>query len=67
MCGRVILRCVLQKNQKTYFMGRVESRITLVVLFESKKGEKDSYINNALTDLCSQLRGTKLFAQLKAS
>lgn len=53
--------------QKTYFLGKVDPKITLVILFEGKKNEKDSYVNNTLLEICAQLRGTRLFAQLRAS
>ena len=56
---------MFQKIQSTYFMTRIEERMTLVVIFESKKSEKDSYVLNFLNEVCSHLRCTKLFASLK--
>lgn len=56
---------VLQTAQSTYFIIKVEQRIALVVIFESKKSEKDSYVNNFMTDIHTHLKGAKLFASLK--
>lgn len=46
-------------------MSRIEPGITFVVILETKKSEKDSYINNFITEFCAQLRGTKIFNSLK--
>jgi len=54
-----------EKNQVTYFLCRLEPRITLAVIFECRKPEKDSYVNTFLVDITTQLRATKLFAQLR--
>lgn len=51
--------------QNTYFMMVIESYMTLVVIFDCKKSEKDSYVTNFIIDMCSSLRGTKLLASLK--
>lgn len=53
--------------QVTYFLSQIEPRITLVVIFESKKAEKDSYVNSFLVEITTQLRCTKLFSALRAS
>ncbi|XP_064597265.1 KICSTOR subunit 2-like [Liolophura sinensis] len=58
--------CIYDKTaQSTYFIIKVEQRIALVVIFESKKSEKDSYVNNFMTDMHTHLKGAKLFASLK--
>ncbi|CAH1772805.1 unnamed protein product [Owenia fusiformis] len=49
----------------TYFMTRIEPRMTFAVIFDTKKAERDSYIVNTITDICSNLRCTKCFATLK--
>ncbi|XP_074656671.1 KICSTOR subunit 2-like [Tubulanus polymorphus] len=54
-----------KKMLKTYYMTRIETRITLVVIFETKKTEKDSYIQNSLNEIASTLRLTRIFAALK--
>ena len=46
-------------------MARVEPQITFVVIFETKKTERDSSVNNFINEMCSLLRGTKLFSALK--
>ncbi|KAI0221223.1 hypothetical protein LSAT2_027374 [Lamellibrachia satsuma] len=54
-----------ERLQCTYFLTRVEPRLTFVVIFEQKKSERDSFVNNFLSDICLHLRCTKLFASLK--
>ncbi|XP_014664498.1 PREDICTED: UPF0536 protein C12orf66 homolog [Priapulus caudatus] len=51
--------------QTTYFMMAAEAHMTLVVIFDCKKSERDSYVTNFIVDMCGSLRGTKLFASLK--
>uniref|UniRef100_T1JCZ0 Uncharacterized protein n=1 Tax=Strigamia maritima TaxID=126957 RepID=T1JCZ0_STRMM len=51
--------------QFTYFLTRIEPRITLVVIYDSKKSERDSYINTFMTTFPSQLRSNKLLTSLK--
>lgn len=50
----------------TYFLVRPDPRITVAVIFESKKSEKDNYVCSFMQDLCSQLRANKVWASLKA-
>lgn len=54
-----------QQIGATYFLCRVEPRITVVVIFDSQKSEKDSYIKDFVFDLTMQLRCNKVFANLK--
>nr|XP_053639073.1 KICSTOR subunit 2-like [Cherax quadricarinatus] len=54
-----------QQIGSTYFLCRVEPRITFVAIFDSKKSEKDSYIRDFIYDLVMQLRCNKVFANLK--
>ncbi|GFT23272.1 KICSTOR complex protein C12orf66 [Nephila pilipes] len=49
----------------TYFMSKIEARMTLVVIFETKKTERDTHIHRFMHLLCTQLRGNKLFSSLK--
>ncbi|PFX15545.1 UPF0536 protein C12orf66-like [Stylophora pistillata] len=51
--------------QSTYFLTRVDPRLTLVVIFNSKRSEKDSYVTTFLTETATLLRNTKVFAMLK--
>ena len=51
----------------TYFWVKVDVRLTLVVVYRVKKKEKDSYINNFMLDMRSNLRYEKLFQILKPS
>lgn len=52
-------------SHSSYFYTQVDTRISLVVIFESKKSEKDSYVNNFMTELATHLRCTKFFTSLK--
>lgn len=54
-----------KKAQSTYFLSQVDTKVTLVVIFESKKSEKDSYVNNFIVEFSSSLKGTKLFNHFK--
>ncbi|KAK7873877.1 hypothetical protein R5R35_005738 [Gryllus longicercus] len=53
------------RDQNTYVMSSIDPRVTLVVVFDSKKAEKESYITNFVLDLSLQLRCNKVFANLK--
>ncbi|GFQ98890.1 KICSTOR complex protein C12orf66 homolog [Trichonephila clavata] len=50
----------------TYFMAKIEARMTLVVIFETRKTERDSYIYRFMQSVCTQLRGNKLFSSLRS-
>jgi hypothetical protein len=53
------------QSQCTYVLATVEPNIYVVILFESKKSEKDTYIGNFVTELCTNLRCTRIFTALK--
>jgi hypothetical protein len=53
------------QDQRTYIMASTDPRMTLVVVFDSKKAEKESHITNFVFDLALQLRCNKVFANLK--
>ncbi|KAJ9591916.1 hypothetical protein L9F63_001518 [Diploptera punctata] len=53
------------REQSTYVMAATDSRITMVVIFDSKKAEKETHITNFVFDLALQLRCNKVFANLK--
>lgn len=53
-------------SHSSYFYTQVDVRISLVVIFESKKSEKDSYANTFMNDIATHLRCTKFFISLKA-
>lgn len=52
-------------SQVTYFLIRVEPRMTLVVIFDTKKSEKDSYISTFMTNFANDLRCNRIFSCLK--
>ncbi|XP_077990721.1 KICSTOR subunit 2-like [Glandiceps talaboti] len=51
--------------QSTYYISKVDVRMTLVIIYDTKKNEKDSYVNAFMTEMSSQLRSNKSFASLK--
>ncbi|XP_021567136.1 UPF0536 protein C12orf66 homolog [Carlito syrichta] len=53
------------KAQSTYFLTRPEPHFTLVVIFESKKSERDSHFISFLNELSLALKNPKVFASLK--
>ncbi|XP_072914803.1 KICSTOR subunit 2 [Hemitrygon akajei] len=53
------------KVQSTYFLTRPEPQFTLVVIFDSRKSEKDSHFLSFLNELSSSLKNSKPFASLK--
>ncbi|XP_045479145.1 KICSTOR subunit 2-like [Harmonia axyridis] len=50
---------------RTYVITTVEPNIYLVIIFESKKSEKDAFIENFISEMCVNLRCTKVFTSLK--
>jgi len=55
----------LFQDQRTYVMACTDPRMMLVIVFDSKKDEKESNIRNFVSDLALQLRCNKVFADLK--
>ena len=55
----------LQKAQSTYFITQIDPRVSLVVIFESKKSEKDSHTNSFLSDFSAQLRSQWILGSLR--
>ncbi|XP_060695218.1 KICSTOR subunit 2 [Hemiscyllium ocellatum] len=53
------------KVQSTYFLTRPEPQFTIVVIFVSRKSEKDSHFLSFLNELSSSLKNSKPFASLK--
>ncbi|KAL1123549.1 hypothetical protein AAG570_002626 [Ranatra chinensis] len=53
------------KENCTYFMSIVDPRVTLVVVFDSKKDDKEVTVVNYMNEFCAQVRCTKIFASLK--
>ncbi|CAG0908463.1 unnamed protein product [Darwinula stevensoni] len=49
----------------TYFLARIEPRITLVLIFKYKHSEKEGVIVNFLTEMSLQLRCNRVLATLK--
>ncbi|XP_076033388.1 KICSTOR subunit 2-like [Oratosquilla oratoria] len=54
-----------QQLGSTYFLCQIEPRFTIVVIYDSKKSEKDNYIRDFIYELALQLRCNKVFANLK--
>ncbi|XP_076437550.1 KICSTOR subunit 2-like [Babylonia areolata] len=53
------------KVQSTYFITKIDPRVSLVVIFECKKSEKDSHTNSFLTDFSAQLRSQWILGNLR--
>lgn len=53
------------KVQSTYFLTRPEPHFTIVVIFESKKSERDSHFTSFLNEMSYSLKNSKAFASLK--
>ncbi|XP_036374256.1 KICSTOR complex protein C12orf66 homolog [Megalops cyprinoides] len=53
------------KVQSTYFLTRPEPHFTIIIIFDSRKSEKDSHIVSFLQELSSSLRNSKPFTFLK--
>lgn len=66
----ILDKCIYKyssQDQKSYVITTIEPNIYLVIVFESKKTEKDGVIANFIQDICVNLRGTKVFLNLKYS
>ncbi|KAM8974703.1 KICSTOR subunit 2 [Pelodytes ibericus] len=53
------------KVQSTYFLTRPEPNFTIVVIFESKKSERDSHFISFLNELSHSLKSSRVFSSLK--
>jgi len=53
------------RPHSSYFLSRLDSRVWLMLVFETKRGEKDSSINAFLSEMTSQLRCQAVIASLK--
>ena len=51
--------------ENTYYLLKIDPQMTLVVIFERAKMEKDPQISGFLLEMASLLRCTKIFASLK--
>ncbi|KAL8572159.1 hypothetical protein ACOMHN_057834 [Nucella lapillus] len=53
------------KVQSTYFITKIDPRVSLVVIFESRRAEKDSHTNAFLHDFSAQLRSQWILGNLR--
>jgi len=53
--------------QSTYFILRIEPRMFLLLVYESKKSEKDSYIVKFMNEIVNELKCGRIFSSLKLS
>ncbi|XP_075217642.1 KICSTOR subunit 2-like [Lycorma delicatula] len=60
-----VICCYSPKEQYTYFMSNIDPRITLVVVFDSKKDDRETSICNHISELAAQFRSNRVFANLK--
>lgn len=54
-----------QRLDNTYYLMRMDPQMTMVVIFERSKMEREPQISTFLQEIAGQLRCTKLFASLK--
>ncbi|XP_012944126.1 KICSTOR complex protein C12orf66 [Aplysia californica] len=59
-------RATEKRPHSSYFIMRVDTRVSMVVVFETKKSEKDSGINGFMTEMAAQLRCQTIMAALKS-
>ncbi|XP_017783922.1 PREDICTED: UPF0536 protein C12orf66 homolog [Nicrophorus vespilloides] len=61
---KVIFKYIVE-DKYMFIITTLEPNIYLIITFESKKTEKDTYITNFITDICANLRCTKIFTGIK--
>ena len=64
ICTTVIFD-FLQKLQSTYFLLRIDPGIFLIIVFETKKQDRDTFVQNFIQTTCYELRISKVLASLK--
>jgi len=52
--------------QVTYYVQKIDVRMFVVIIFEAKKSERDSYTQKFLAELATDLKCGKIFSGLKA-
>lgn len=53
------------RMEKSYFLIKLDPRVTMVAIYGSRKSERDTYIVSCMQDLASHIRGNKVFGMLK--
>lgn len=51
--------------ERTYFLTKLDPRVTMVIVYCSRKSEKDTFIVGFMQDFALQVRGNKVFSTLK--
>ncbi|KAH9374236.1 hypothetical protein HPB48_015356 [Haemaphysalis longicornis] len=54
-----------QRMEKSYFLVKLDPRVTMVAIYASRKSERDTYIVSFMQDIAAQIRGNKVFGMLK--
>lgn len=54
-----------QKASSTYYITKIDPRISLVVIYQCKKSEKDSHTNAFLADFSAQLRSQWILGSIR--
>lgn len=49
----------------TYFLHHIDSNMTLVAMYDSKKAESDAFINNFFLEMAQGMRVLEVFTKLK--
>lgn len=53
------------RMEKSYFLIKLDPRVTMVAIYVSRKSERDTYIVSCMQDLAAHVRGNKIFGMLK--
>lgn len=53
------------RMEKSYFLIKLDPRVTMVAIYVSRKSERDTYIVSCMQDLAAHVRGNKVFGMLK--
>lgn len=53
--------------QATYFVQRIDPKMFLVAIYESKKSEKDAYTAKFMMEITMDLKCGKIFSALKTT
>lgn len=53
------------RMEKSYFLVKLDPRVTMVAIYASRKSERDTYIVSSMQDIAANIRGNKVFGMLK--
>lgn len=63
---RSVFICLLfQDLERSYFISKIEEGFYIVLIYEIRKSEKDSAVNQFIIDIVNHLRGSRVLESLK--